>query len=167
MDFYAILDQVVALLRQRQRVASRALKRRFALDDDAVPDLTGNSSTPIPRSETMRGEGWSGRARLTGSCCHRRGDTSTGGPRLHPTLSRGENSHLPQCAGRRAQTGDGAVCRPQRLDGIARRPRPRGGAAAPRPGPRAHDGGRASLRRDGQPGHGRWHHGAVWGAAGA
>jgi hypothetical protein len=40
MDFYAILDQVVALLRQRQRVTYRALKRQFALDDDALADLT-------------------------------------------------------------------------------------------------------------------------------
>ena len=40
MDFYAIVDQVVTLLRQRQRVTYRALKRQFALDDDAVADLT-------------------------------------------------------------------------------------------------------------------------------
>jgi predicted ATPase/class 3 adenylate cyclase len=40
MDFYAILDQVVALLHQRQRVTYRALKRQFALDDEALEDLT-------------------------------------------------------------------------------------------------------------------------------
>src|SRR5262249_3541079 len=34
MDFYAILDQVIAVLRQRQRVTYRALKRQFNLDDD-------------------------------------------------------------------------------------------------------------------------------------
>ena len=39
MDFYALLDQVVALLRQRQRVTYRALKRQFQLDDDALEDL--------------------------------------------------------------------------------------------------------------------------------
>jgi hypothetical protein len=31
MDFYAILDQVIAVLRQRQRVTYRALKRQFNL----------------------------------------------------------------------------------------------------------------------------------------
>ena len=33
MDFYAILDQVIALLRQRQRVTYRALKVQFQLDE--------------------------------------------------------------------------------------------------------------------------------------
>ena len=40
MDFYAILDQVVTLLRQRQRVTYRALKRHFQLDDSVLEDLT-------------------------------------------------------------------------------------------------------------------------------
>ena len=39
MDFYAILDQVIALLRQRGRVTYRALKRQFDLDDDVLEDL--------------------------------------------------------------------------------------------------------------------------------
>jgi class 3 adenylate cyclase len=40
MDFYAVLDQVVALLRRRGRVSYRALKRQFALDDELLADLT-------------------------------------------------------------------------------------------------------------------------------
>jgi hypothetical protein len=39
MDFYAVLDQVVALLRRRGRVSYRALKRQFALDDAYLDDL--------------------------------------------------------------------------------------------------------------------------------
>ena len=39
MDFYTILDQVVDLLRQRQRVTYRALQRQFQLDDAALQDL--------------------------------------------------------------------------------------------------------------------------------
>src|SRR5437762_1208319 len=39
MDFYAILDQVVALLRQRQRVTYRALQRQFDLDDALLEDV--------------------------------------------------------------------------------------------------------------------------------
>src|SRR5262245_48549107 len=39
MDFYAVLDQVFALLRQRGRVSYRALKRQFDLDDAYLDDL--------------------------------------------------------------------------------------------------------------------------------
>ena len=39
MDFYAVLDQVVALLRGRGRVSYRALKRQFDLDDAYLDDL--------------------------------------------------------------------------------------------------------------------------------
>jgi class 3 adenylate cyclase/tetratricopeptide (TPR) repeat protein len=39
MDFYALLDQVIALLRQRQRVTYRALKRQFNIDDDYLEDV--------------------------------------------------------------------------------------------------------------------------------
>ena len=39
MDFYTILDQVVDLLRQRQRVTYRALQRQFQLDDAFLEDV--------------------------------------------------------------------------------------------------------------------------------
>ncbi len=39
MDLYAILDQVVDLLRQRQRVTYRALKVQFHLEDEALEAL--------------------------------------------------------------------------------------------------------------------------------
>jgi hypothetical protein len=39
MDFVAIVDQVITLLRQRGRVAYRTLKRQFQLDDKALEDL--------------------------------------------------------------------------------------------------------------------------------
>ncbi|MGH8067473.1 MAG: ATP-binding protein [Candidatus Entotheonellia bacterium] len=39
MDFYTLLDQVVDLLRQRQRVTYRALKVQFQLDDEALEAL--------------------------------------------------------------------------------------------------------------------------------
>jgi class 3 adenylate cyclase/predicted ATPase len=39
MDFYAMLDEVIALLRQRQRVTYRALKVQFQLDDEALAAL--------------------------------------------------------------------------------------------------------------------------------
>ena len=39
MDFVAVVDQVIALLRQRGRVAYRTLKRQFQLDDAYLEDL--------------------------------------------------------------------------------------------------------------------------------
>ena len=39
MDFVAVLDQVIALLRQRGRLTYRTLKRQFELDDAALEDL--------------------------------------------------------------------------------------------------------------------------------
>src|SRR5215510_7480057 len=39
MDFYAVLDQVVTLLRTRGRVTYRALKLQFQLDDEHLETL--------------------------------------------------------------------------------------------------------------------------------
>ena len=39
MDFVAVVDQVIALLRQRGRVTYRTLQRQFQLDDAALEDL--------------------------------------------------------------------------------------------------------------------------------
>jgi hypothetical protein len=36
MDFYDILDQVIALLKQRGRASYRALKLQFTLDDTSL-----------------------------------------------------------------------------------------------------------------------------------
>src|SRR5215216_3275466 len=40
MNFYSVVDQAIALLRQRGRVTYRALKRQFDLDDETLADLT-------------------------------------------------------------------------------------------------------------------------------
>jgi hypothetical protein len=39
VDFVAVVDHVIALLRQRGRVTYRLLKRQFQLDDEALEDL--------------------------------------------------------------------------------------------------------------------------------
>jgi hypothetical protein len=39
MDFYAVVEQVVALLRSRGRVPYRALKVQLQLDDEAIEAL--------------------------------------------------------------------------------------------------------------------------------
>jgi class 3 adenylate cyclase len=40
MNFYSVVDQAIALLRQRGRVTYRARKRQFDLDEDVLEDLT-------------------------------------------------------------------------------------------------------------------------------
>ena len=40
MDFVTVVDQAIALLRQRGRLTYRTLKRQFQLDDTALEDLT-------------------------------------------------------------------------------------------------------------------------------
>ena len=169
MDFYALLDQVVDLLRSRQRVTYRMLKRQFDLDDTALEDLKEALLFAHPQIADEEGRGlvWTpdpAPVSCSRSIHSRRGDPpGTSAPLLHPPTPRREDSDLPQCAGRRAQTRDSALCRSQRLPGAHGRPRPGGGAPAPRSGTGAYDGGRAPLRRDRQPGHGRWDYGLVWG----
>jgi class 3 adenylate cyclase len=79
MDFYTVLDQVLALLRQRGRVSYRALKRQFDLDDDALADLQEEllyAYHPVA-DEDGRGLVWTGAA----------GSTAAPPPQDEPTAS--------------------------------------------------------------------------------
>src|SRR6478735_1559955 len=62
MDFYAVLDQVVALLHQRGRVTYRALQRQFALDDETLTDLKEELLYAHPHVADDEGRGlvWTG-----------------------------------------------------------------------------------------------------------
>jgi len=62
MDFYAVLDQVLALLRRRGRVAYRALQRQFDLDDAYLADLKDALvfEEPCVMDEEGRGLVWTG-----------------------------------------------------------------------------------------------------------
>jgi class 3 adenylate cyclase/tetratricopeptide (TPR) repeat protein len=64
MDFYAILDQILALLRQRQRVTYQALQRQFHLDEAALNDLKAELLYAYQhvREDPGRGLVWSGDA---------------------------------------------------------------------------------------------------------
>ena len=64
MDFYAILDQVVDLLRQRQRVTYRALKVQFHLDEETLEALKDELlyAQPQVRDDAGRGLVWTGAA---------------------------------------------------------------------------------------------------------
>jgi hypothetical protein len=39
MDFYEVLDHILALLRSRGRVSYRAIKQQFHVDDDVIEAL--------------------------------------------------------------------------------------------------------------------------------
>src|SRR5262244_4572048 len=62
MDFVAIVDQVITLLRQRGRMTYRTLQRQFQLDDDALHDLTDELlyAHPEVRDDAGRGLVWTG-----------------------------------------------------------------------------------------------------------
>src|SRR5262245_49147650 len=61
MDFYAILDQVIALLQQRGRASYRALKVQFHLDDEALEALKDELLYVHPvRDDEGRGLVWAG-----------------------------------------------------------------------------------------------------------
>jgi class 3 adenylate cyclase/predicted ATPase len=62
MDFYTVLDQVLALLRQRGRVSYRALQRQFDLDAPTLADLKDALLFAEPRvvDEEGRGLVWTG-----------------------------------------------------------------------------------------------------------
>src|SRR5262249_7703283 len=61
MDLYEVLDQVVALLRQRGRVTYRALKRQFALEDDVLEGLKAELFFAYPQVGADEGQGSVGR----------------------------------------------------------------------------------------------------------
>ena len=58
MDFYAILDQIVDLLRSRERVTYRLLKRQFNLDDAALNDLKDELFFTHPQIADEDGRGF-------------------------------------------------------------------------------------------------------------
>ena len=39
MSFIEVVDQIIELLRSRERISYRVLKREFSLSDDAIEDL--------------------------------------------------------------------------------------------------------------------------------
>jgi hypothetical protein len=65
MTFDDILAQVITLLKRQERVSYRALKRRFAIDDDYIEDLKAELLYVHPVLET-RAKDSCGRATLQG-----------------------------------------------------------------------------------------------------
>jgi class 3 adenylate cyclase/tetratricopeptide (TPR) repeat protein len=69
VDFVAVLDQVIALLRQRSRVTYRTLQIQFALDDAQLAALKDELlySQPQVVDDAGRGLVWTGEAGTSGS----------------------------------------------------------------------------------------------------
>src|SRR5215831_8224528 len=67
MDFYDILDQVLALLKQRGRASYRALKVQFRLDDEALEALKDEliEVHQLARDQDGRMLVWAGEASTT------------------------------------------------------------------------------------------------------
>ena len=100
VDFVAVLDQVITLLRQRGRLTYRTLQRQFELDDAALEDLKEELLYGQPWQSMRTGASWSGWATpphpllwhlnpplpLTPS--------RPVSPHLHAAISGGENPHL-------------------------------------------------------------------------
>jgi hypothetical protein len=62
MDFIAVVDQAITLLRQRGRVTYRTLQQQFQLDDDTLHDLKEALlyAHPEVRDDAGRGVVWTG-----------------------------------------------------------------------------------------------------------
>src|SRR5262249_259810 len=96
VDFVAVVDQVIVLLRQRGRMTYRTLQRQFQLDDDALHDLTEELLYAHPEVRTD--------ARPPLLCTPpaapppppppRWGASGSRPPRLPPAVPRGANPYL-------------------------------------------------------------------------
>jgi hypothetical protein len=64
MDLFAVVDQVIELLRSRGRVSYRVLKLQLQLDDDAIEALRTNLSTRNTWLWMRMAGCWSGRGDL-------------------------------------------------------------------------------------------------------
>ena len=93
MDFVAVVDQVIALLRQRGRVTYSPLKRQFQLDEAALEDLKielikGQRLAVDERGNVLV---WIGDDGLFVTRQRPLPVARSATTRLHPTLSRGED----------------------------------------------------------------------------
>ena len=98
MDFVAVVDQAIALLRQRGRLTYRTLQLQFQLDDvhlDALKDELIEGQR-LAVDEASRVLVWTGAPEDFSA----RSNTSADTTRLHPALSRRQDPHLPQRPGR-------------------------------------------------------------------
>ena len=129
MDFYAVLDQVLDLLRQRGRVTYNALKRQFGLDDACLQDLKDEiiEAQRVAVDEDGRVLVWTGDVAASpppaAAPAAVQARPPDAGPRAYTPAHLAEKIVTARpCPRRRAQAGHGALCRSQGLDGTHPRP---------------------------------------------
>lgn len=118
MDFYAVLDQVLALLRQRGRVSYRALKRQFDLDeaylDDLKVEIIEVHQCAVDQDGTMLV--WTGDAASAAAPAPVQAQTPLA---YTPQHLADKDPHLAQRTRRRAQAGHRALRRSEGVHGAA------------------------------------------------
>ena len=124
MTFEGILDQILDMLQRRGRVTYGALKRQFNLDDAYLVDLKNEviEGQQLAIDENGRVLVWTGPIVSTVPASPLMMAQEQSPLAYTPATPDGKDSRLPRRHGRRAQAGDGAVCRPQRLHRADRRP---------------------------------------------
>ena len=115
MDFVAVVDQVIALLRQRGRVTYSTLKRQFQLDDAALEDVKNEliEGQRLAVDEQGQRPGLDGRGGRTPT----RAITSY---RRRPPAPGSAPTGCPTSTRRRTASAHRDVLRPRRLDRLAR-----------------------------------------------
>ena len=165
MTFEEMLDQALAMLQRRGRVTYRALKLQFSLDDDHLEALKDEILYAHPHvvDDDGRGLVWTGEAR----------PTSTPGSPPAIDQARAPLSYTPShlaekildlqsaLEGERKQVTVLFADLKGSMEFLADRD-PEDARAILDPVLERMMDGRASLRGDGQSGHGRRHHGPVW-----
>jgi class 3 adenylate cyclase len=166
VTFDEVLEQALEMLRRRGRVSYRALKLQFQLDDDLLELLKDEivEVHQLARDQEGKMLVWSG-------------DTAAAAPILPPMP---DQEHAPltytpphlaekiftsrsALEGERKQVTVLFADLKGSMELLADRD-PEEARQLSRPGAGAPDGRGAPLRRDREPGHGRWHYGPVWGA---
>ena len=96
MDFVAVVDQAIALLRQRGRLTYRTLQLQFQLDDEALEDLKMNSSRANASRSMSRAVSSSGRVSMGRRLlpCHARTPCLNAPPQPPPAPPEAERRQL-------------------------------------------------------------------------
>ena len=167
MTFEEILDQAIAMLQRRGRLTYGALKRQFQLDDAHLEDVK-NELIAGQRLAVDEGGNvlvWTGAEVSASPPTASLASTQDRAPLAYtpPYLAEKIRTSRSALAGERKQVTVLFADLTGSLELLADRD-PEEVQRAPRSGAGADDGGRAPLRRNRQPGHGRWHYGPVWGA---
>ena len=120
MDYDELFANVCEALQREQRISYRALRRRFELSDDDLEDLKDELiyAKKLAIDEENRVLVWTG-GKASAPSGHLMyiqtqpypppTEPRTRTPVLHPQTPCRENSDLPECPGRRTETGDRAV----------------------------------------------------------